>query len=113
MPKPDSSFPVQISPSVLDFASADLSKSPEMEVKIKNITTSNLGIKIVDMPDGYMKVKLSDKVIKPSEEVELKVQLTREAEGIKLAKSITLELGDKNSSRFTIPVTSGNSSSKH
>jgi hypothetical protein len=112
MPKPDSNFSVQISPSILDFTSADLSQSPEMEVKIRNITTSNLGIKIVDMPDKYMNVKLSDKVIKPSEEVKLKVQLTREAEDIKFTKSITLQLGDKNSSRFTVPITYGNSSNK-
>ena len=83
-----------------------------MEVRIKNITTSNLGIKIVDMPGELVKVKLSDKMIKPSEEVKLKVQLKREAENVKLAKSITLELADPDSSRFTIPITSGYPSNK-
>ena len=51
-------------------------------------------------------------MIKPSEEVKLKVKLNREAENVRLTKSITLELGDQDSSRFTVPVTSENLSSK-
>ncbi len=84
-----------------------------MEVNIKNIITSNLGIRIVDMPDELMNVKLSDKRIKPSEEVKLKVQLKRITESESLTKSITLELDDQDSSRFTVPVTNVKLPGKH
>jgi hypothetical protein len=79
MPKPDSNFSVQISPNILDFTTVDLGESPEMEVKIRNTTTSDLGIEIVDMPVEFVKGKLSSKMVKPSEEVKLKVKLKREA----------------------------------
>ncbi|HEX7401222.1 MAG TPA: hypothetical protein VF369_03500 [candidate division Zixibacteria bacterium] len=113
MPKPDSNLSVQISPNRLDFTSFDLAENPEMEVDIRNITTTKLGIRIMDMPSGLAKVKLSDKMIKPSEEVKLKVKLKREAENAKLPKSITLELSDPDSSRFTVPVISEKLQSKH
>jgi hypothetical protein len=43
-------------------------------------------------------------MLKPSEEVKLKVRLKREAKETSLTKSITLELADQDSSRFTVPV---------
>jgi hypothetical protein len=104
MPKPDSNFSVQVSPNILDFTTVGLGESPEMEVKIRNTTTSDLDIEVVDMPSEFVKVELSDKVIKPSEEVKLKVKLKREAKEASLTKSITLQLGDQDSSRFTVPV---------
>jgi len=113
MPKPDSNFSVQISPNILDFTTVDLGESPEMEVKIKNTTISDLGIKIVDMPYEYVEGKLSNQVVKPSEEVKLKVKLKSEAENAGLTKSITLELDDPDSSRFTVPVTSEKLAGKH
>jgi len=113
MPKPDSNLSVQISPNVLDFNTVDLNENPEMEVKIRNTTTANLGIEIVDTPVEFVESKLSSKMVKPSEEVKLKVKLKREAKNASLTKSITLELGDQDSSRFTVPVTSGKLPGKH
>ena len=52
-------------------------------------------------------------MLKPSEEVKLKVRLNREAKETSLTKSITLELGDQDSSRFTVPVTSEKLPGKH
>ena len=104
MPKPDSNFSVQISPNILDFTTADLGESPEIEVKIRNTTISDLGIKIVDTPIEFVESKLSSKMLKPSGEVKLKVRLKREAKETSLTKSITLELADQDSSRFTVPV---------
>lgn len=113
MPKPDSNFSVQISPNILDFTTADLGESPEIEVKIRNTTISDLSIEIVDTPVEFVEGELSGKVIKPSEEVKLKVKLKREAENARLTKSITLELGDQDSSRFTVPVTSEKLPGRH
>jgi hypothetical protein len=90
----------------LDFNTVDLDENPEMEVMIRNTTTTDLGIKIIDMPYEFVKGKLSSKVVKPSEEVKLKVKLKREAKKTSLSKSITLQLCDRDSSRFTVPVTS-------
>jgi len=104
MPKPDSNFSVQISPNVLDFNAVDLAQNPEMEVVIRNITTTELGIKIADIPGEFVEGKLSSKMVKPSEEVKLKVKLKREAKNASLTKSITLELDDQNKNRLTIPV---------
>jgi hypothetical protein len=103
-PKPDSNFLVQISPNILDFNTIGLSENSEMEVVIRNITTTDLGIKIVDMPYEFVEGELSSKVAKPSEEIKLKVKLKREAKKASLTKSITLQLGDQNRNRFTIPV---------
>jgi len=113
MPKPDSNFSVQISPNILDFNTVDLGENPEMEVVIANTTTTDLGIRIVDMPYEFVEGKLSSKMIKPSEEVKLKVRLKREAKETSLTKSITLELADQDSSRFTVPVTSEKLPGKH
>ena len=104
IPNTDSSFLIQVSPNILDFTTVDLNESPEMEVKIRNITTTKLGIKIVDMNSELVKAKLSDKMIKPSGEVKLKVKLRKEAQEISLATSITIELDDENRSRLSIPI---------
>ena len=112
-PKPDSNFLVQISPNILDFNTIGLSENAEMEVVIRNITTTDLGIKIVDMPYEFVEGELSSKVAKPSEEVKLTVKLKREAENTRLTKSITLQLSDQDSSRFTVPVTNGKLPGKH
>jgi hypothetical protein len=113
MPKPDSNFSVQISPNVLDFNAIDLAQNAEMEVVIRNITSTDLGIKIVDTPRELVESTLSSKMVKPSEEVKLKVRLKREAKETSLTKSITLELADQDSSRFTVPVTNGKLPGKH
>lgn len=113
MPKPDSNFSVQISPNVLDFNAIDLAQNAEMEVVIRNITSTDLGIKIVDTPRELVESTLSSKMVKPSGEVKLKVKLKREAKKASLTKSITLELGDQDSSRFTVPVTSEKLPGRH
>ncbi len=104
MPKPDSNFIVQVSQNILDFSTVDSDENEELEVTIRNITTIDLGIKIVDIPYEFVEVELSSRVVRPSEEVKLKVGLKREAENASLTKSITLELDDENKSRFTIPI---------
>ena len=104
MPKPDSNFILQVSPNILDFNTVGLSENSEMEAVIRNITTTDLDIKIVDMPSEFIDAKLSSKKVKPSQEVRLKVKITGKAKSANLTKSITLELGDQNKSRFTIPI---------
>lgn len=75
-----------------------------MEINIRNTTTQDLGIKIVDISSDFIEGKLSSKVVGPSKEVKLKIGSKRELKRISLRKSITLELGNQDSSRFTIPI---------
>lgn len=112
-PRPDSNFSVQISPNILDFNTVDLDENPEMEVAIRNTTTTDLGIKIIDIPYEFVEGKLSSKTVKPSEEVKLKVKLKRDAKRASLTKSITLELDDQNENRLTIPIKSEELLGKH
>jgi len=89
---------------MLDFNTIALDKNPEIEVTIRNTTTVDLGIEIVDLPYEFVEGKLSNRAVKPSEEVQLKIRLKKEAKNVSLAKSITLELEGQNKSRFTIPI---------
>ncbi len=75
-----------------------------MEINIRNTASQDLGLELVDLPSDFLEAKLSDQVLRPSEEVKLKVKLKGELKETGLTKSITLELGDQDSSRFTIPV---------
>lgn len=104
--EPYSDFPVQVSPMIVDLSPEEVEENSEIEVNVKNATSDGLDIEIVDMPSDYIKGELSSKLVKPSEEVKLKVKLKREAEDTKLTKSITLQLSDQDSSRFTVPVSS-------
>lgn len=103
-PEPYGDFSVEVSPAVAEFSQGMEGANSELEMSIKNTTSQDLGIKIVDMPSDFIEAKLSGKAIRPSEEVKLKVGLKGQPKEAGLTKSITLELGDQDSSRFTVPV---------
>ena len=112
-PEPYSNFSVQVSPAIAEFSQGREGEDSEVEILIENTTSQDLGIKIVDMPHEFVEGKLSSDVVKPSEEVKLKVKLKRDAKKASLTKSITLQLGGQDSSRFTVPVTNGKLPGKH
>ncbi len=103
-PEPYSDFSVQVSPTIVEFSSERASEDSEMEINIRNTASQDLGLELVDLPSDFLEAKLSDQVLRPSEEVKLKVKLKGKLKETGLTKSITLELGDQDSSRFTIPV---------
>lgn len=111
--EPYNNFPVQVSPMIVDLSPEGVGEDSEIEVNVKNATSDGLDIEIVDMPSDYIKGELSGKLVKASEEVKLKVKLKREAENTRLTKSITLQLSDQDSSRFTVPVRSKRLPGKH
>lgn len=102
--EPYSDFSVQVSPAIAEFSSGRGQQASEVEINIRNTTTQDLGIEIVDISSEFIEGKLSSNVVGPSEEVKLKVESKRELKRISFTKSITLELNDQDSSRFTIPI---------
>jgi len=78
----------------------------QMEVAIKNTTSEDLDIRIVDLPSDFIQGELSGSTLRPSQEVKLRLELKEGSKKESFAKSITLELGDQDSSRFTVPVRS-------
>ncbi len=103
-PEPYSDFSVEVSPAVAELSQAIRGANSELEMSIKNKTSQGLGIGIVDMPSDFIEAKLSGNVLGPSEEVKLKLSLQGQPKEIGLMKSITLELADQDSSRFTVPI---------
>ncbi len=103
-PEPYADFSVEVSPAAVEFSSGGAKQASGMEINIKSTVSQDLGIEIVDMPSDFIEGKLSAEVLRPSEEVKLKVKLKGKAENAGLSKSITLQLNDPGRSRFTIPV---------
>lgn len=105
---PDSTFPLVISPSYLDFSPLRWKKIAKEivvdRVMIKNVSDKEIKLKLIDSPVGFFKIGFSSKKIKPSEEIELEARVNRKLKDDSFKKSITLELDDQAKSRFTIPV---------
>jgi hypothetical protein len=104
--EPYSDFPVRVSPDILEFSPRMVIAKSQMEVVIKNTTSEDLDLRIVDLPSGFIQGELSDSTLRPSQEVKLRLELRDGSKKEIFAKSITLELGDQDSSRFTVPVRS-------
>jgi LEA14-like dessication related protein len=76
----------------------------KMSALIENTSKKRLRIKPVGYPEDLFKVKLSDSDLKPGEKTKLMVKLNRRVELETFEKSITLELNDKDKTRFSIPL---------
>jgi hypothetical protein len=100
----DSTFPLLILPPHLDFTPFFKEKVMVKKTGIKNVSHKEIKLKIIDSPTGYLEVRLSSENIKPSKEIELVAKLNSKLKEDSFNKSITLELNDKNKTRFTIPV---------
>ena len=99
----DSTYPLVISPAQLNFSSSEEIGAP-LIAKVKNVSDQELKIKIIDFPLGFVESKLTEEVIRPKEEIELVVNLGQEPPQDHFSKSITLEVNDKDKSRFSIPI---------
>ena len=74
-----------------------------MEFKITNISEETVEVKLIDMPEGIFKLKLPKK-IKPGKTEKGKIEILDEYVSQEFKKSITIELTDKATTRFTIPI---------
>lgn len=100
----DTTFPVNVEPPILDFSSKDHKKKTKIKTEIKNISDQTLKLKVVDYPHNLCKIALRKRLLKPNQKTELLVKLNRRITLNKIEKSVTLELNDKNHTRFTIPI---------
>jgi len=100
---PDSTYPIIIKPYKFDISQFGEKERNGLDFTIQNVTDAEFDLKVVDTRPDMFKVTLAKKIKAGAAEkgriVVLDEYLKKEFE-----KSITIELGDKTVSRFTIPV---------
>jgi len=95
---------VSVEPEILDFASQDGKEKTKLKAEITNNSNQKLTMKIVDYPDGLANPVLRRNYLNPNSKTELLVKLNRRVKLDRMEKSITVELDDKDKTRFTIPL---------
>jgi hypothetical protein len=74
-----------------------------MNFKITNVSEENVEISLIDMPEGMFKLNLPKKV-KAGKTEEGSIEILDDYVSQEFKKSITIQLNDKATTRFTIPV---------
>jgi len=100
---PDSTYPVTIKPYKFNISQFGEKERKKMNFKITNVSEEDIEIRLVDMPVGMFKLTLPRK-IKSGKTEEGKIEIVDEYVPQEFKKSITIELTDKATTRFTIPV---------
>ena len=101
--RPDSTYPVVISPYKLNISQFGEKVRDEIKFSIKNVSTETVKPTMVALPEDIFEVNLPDK-IKPGETVEGRVKLKPGGLEATFQKSFTFELDDPTQTRFTVPV---------
>lgn len=103
VPKVDTTFQVELSPSTLDFTVTKGEKLKEKKLYLKNTGEEEYKVYLIDYPEDYFKIK-SGKKLKPGKSLRLQVKPRKDLpeEGIK--RSFTLELEGKEKTRITVPL---------
>jgi len=100
---PDSTYPIIINPYKFDISQFGEKERKKLEFEIANISSQDLSVKLVDMPPEMFVVKMP-KDVKAGKSAKGQIELMTEYVSIEFEKSITIQLSDSSSSRFTIPV---------
>ncbi len=100
---PDSTFPIIIKPYKFNISQFGEKERKKMGFKISNISDEDIDINLIDMPQNMFKLKLPKKV-KAGKSEEGSIEILDDYIPQEFKKSITIELTDKATSRFTIPV---------
>jgi len=103
VPKVDTTFKVELSPSTLDFSVIKGEKPKEKKLYLKNMDVEKYKVSLVDYPEEYFKISLG-KNLKPgkSMKVEVKPKKNLPEEGLK--RSLTLELEGEEKTKITVPL---------
>ncbi len=101
--RPDSTYPIIISPYKLDLSQFTDKVRDEIKFTISNVSDDDLHPKLVYSPDGYFDLELP-KIIAPGSKAEAILKINADKLGESFEKSITFSVDDENNSRFTIPV---------
>jgi hypothetical protein len=100
--EPDSTHPIVLSQSSVTFA--EETRNEKIKIKIRNQTDEKLKMTVVDQPYEFLEVDVSDKDIKPGDEREIEIEIADDFEGDNFQKSVTIQLNNPDSTRYTIPV---------
>jgi hypothetical protein len=103
VPQSDSTYPITITPFLLDLSKFGEKAPDVIEFRIANVSDADLDISIVDRPEGYFDLKLPASV-EAGETVQGYLKLREDMTETSFERSITIELNDELGTRFTIPV---------
>jgi hypothetical protein len=99
----DTTYPLRISPAILDMSESGQSGRNEMAVTITNVSDQKLKVTLIEWPEQLINVELPES-IGPGQSAQAEVTLRHDLPDESFEKSITLEVNDAVSSRFTIPI---------
>ena len=100
---PDSTYPIVITPYKFDISQFGDVVRDSLGFQIKNVSERNIMFTVIDYPADLMTIHLPT-VIPPGTAFNGYIKLTSLGAGIEFEKSVTIEVNDPASSRFTIPV---------
>jgi hypothetical protein len=103
MLRPDSTYPVIIKPYKLDISQFGEKVRDQMKFSISNVSDKPFELSVVSAPTELL-VATVPKRIEAGQSVEASVKLQPDALTKEFEKSITIQLSDEKSTRFTIPV---------
>ncbi|MCX6826973.1 MAG: hypothetical protein NTV06_06890 [candidate division Zixibacteria bacterium] len=100
---PDSTDPIIIKPYKFDISQFGEKERNTLEFTIRNISNTDLELKLVDMPAKMFKLILPRKIRAGGTE-KGKIIVQKGFVSQEFEKSLTIELNDKLLTRFTVPV---------
>jgi len=103
VPKIDTTFQVELSPSSLDFTVTEGNKPKEKKLFLKNVGEEKYNVSLVDYPKEYFKIDLGNN-LNPGKSMKVKVKPKKNLpdEGIK--SSFTLVLEGEKKTKITVPL---------
>jgi len=101
--RPDSTYPIVINPYKIDLSQFTEKVIKKAKFKITNVSDQELDISLKSLPRDLFEVSLPGS-IKPGGTESGEIKLLNDALEKSFEKSITIQLTDADSSRFTIPI---------
>lgn len=99
----DSTHPLVIKPFILDLSQFGDEVRDELEFSLTNVSDRDLGVTLIDRPEGHFILELPSSVDANSS-AKGTLRLTDDALDESFEKSVTIQLNDETGSRFTIPI---------
>ena len=103
MTRPDSTYPIVISPYKLDLSQFTKKARNEIEFTITNVSDHDLDLSLVDIPEGYFEITMPSSLAAGASAPAALTLLPRGEES-SFEKSITIQTNGPEQTRFTIPV---------
>ncbi len=102
-PRPDSTYPIRITPYKVDLSQFSDKIIDDAEFTITNSSEETLDISMISYAKNHFSVELPE-MVKPGETATGKITINKDYLAKSFTKSFTIELSDRNKSRFTVPV---------